>query len=227
MKVLSSCDDAVCGRGRRTRNSIARAPPRCLPDGRRFERLPGAHTHGSAQTSQAEIFVYRVRAVRPARLYVCGCCLKSLTFSGFRLDVDTRGAACTGDRRRRPERHRGTRQGWQGWNQSRRASEGRVQGQVAGHLQGSDRRYAKLMEMKQSLCPRHGRNAADSVGRTAFFPRFTPSPLYDTAPGFVVQGNNRSKWRARKIYVRTCVVFLGNMILSKGIRYARVRGTGP
>ncbi|GAA5877972.1 hypothetical protein JCM3774_004770 [Rhodotorula dairenensis] len=47
----------------------------------------------------------------------------------------------------------------------------------------------------------------------AFFPKFTPSPLYDSAPEFIVRANDRSKWRARKIYVRTCVVFLGNMIL--------------
>jgi hypothetical protein len=33
-----------------------------------------------------------------------------------------------------------------------------------------------------------------------------------SAPAFVVEGNNRSKWRNRKIYVRTCIVFLGNMI---------------
>ncbi|BGP57915.1 hypothetical protein JCM8202v2_005569 [Rhodotorula sphaerocarpa] len=58
----------------------------------------------------------------------------------------------------------------------------------------------------------------------AFFPVFQPSVLYGAPPAFIVEGNDRSKWRARKIFIRTAIVFLGNMILMLEESSLRVLG---
>ncbi|KWU42289.1 hypothetical protein RHOSPDRAFT_36164 [Rhodotorula sp. JG-1b] len=89
-------------------------------------------------------------------------------------------------------------------------------GQGSGQGHGTDRRDANGGAGHPQAKNGGVRDKLPSIFKgpiDAFFPTFKPSPLYDSAPAFILEGNNRSKWRNRKIYVRTCIVFLGNMIL--------------